>query len=99
MYIIKISTVIFIMLYAISSLALPNPASVHCAQRELKNVMIKETGICIFSDGSYCEEWSFFRRQCAKGENTFPGGKYDKNKPNQYCIEKTQNQTKVILCL
>jgi len=48
---------------------LPNPASVYC----LKNggrLEIREDekgnqyGVCIFSDGSECDEWAYFRGEC-----------------------------------
>jgi hypothetical protein len=49
---------------------LPNPASVYCEQRG-NRVEIRtapdgsQTGYCIFPDGSECDEWAFFRGECA----------------------------------
>lgn len=49
---------------------LPNPASVYCEEQggtldfrydEDGN----QYGICVFEDGSQCEEWAFFRGECA----------------------------------
>ena len=49
---------------------LPNPASVYC--EEQGNVLEiqtaedgSQTGVCQFPDGSECEEWAFFRQECA----------------------------------
>lgn len=48
---------------------LPNPASVYCKEQGGKLEIRKEEkgdkyGVCVFSDGSECEEWAFFRREC-----------------------------------
>ena len=55
-----------------SSTELPNPASTHCAQSggtlDIKTGPEGQYGLCRFPDGSYCEEWAFFRRECKKGE-------------------------------
>ncbi len=48
---------------------LANPASVHC--RETGNTLELQTtadggqqGVCVFPDGSTCDEWAFFRNSC-----------------------------------
>jgi putative hemolysin len=48
---------------------MPNPASVHC--REKGNTLEIRTaadgsqqGLCIFPDGSTCDEWAYFRGEC-----------------------------------
>lgn len=50
---------------------LPNPASLFCEERGYALVMREESGgtvgYCLFPDGSECEEWSFFRGECAPG--------------------------------
>jgi putative hemolysin len=49
---------------------MPNPASVYCEQQGYK-VEIRtaadgsQSGICIFSNGSECDEWAFYRGECA----------------------------------
>ena len=52
---------------------LPNAASVHCADQggklDIRTETGGEVGYCIFSDGSECEEWAFFRGDCAPGES------------------------------
>lgn len=53
---------------------LPNPASQNCIDKGGKLEMVQETagtlGICRFTDGTACEEWQFFRNECAMGEST-----------------------------
>ncbi len=50
---------------------LPNPASVYCKELGY-NLEIRtnpdgsQYGVCIFPDGSECEEWTFFRGECGK---------------------------------
>jgi putative hemolysin len=54
---------------AIPQAGLPNPASVNCEQNG-NNLEIRtaadgsQSGICIFPDGSTCEEWAYFRGEC-----------------------------------
>jgi putative hemolysin len=48
---------------------MPNPASVYCEQNG--NILEIQTaadgsqnGICVFPDGSTCDEWAYFRGEC-----------------------------------
>ncbi len=54
-----------------SPVGLPNPASVFCEEQGYKLEMRTDAsgtaGYCIFPDGSECEEWAFFRGECAPG--------------------------------
>lgn len=47
---------------------LANPASVYCEQSggtlQIRDETGGEVGYCLFSDGSECEEWQFFRGEC-----------------------------------
>ena len=48
---------------------LPNPASVYCTQNGSKSEIISaadgsQSGICVFPDGSTCDEWAYFREEC-----------------------------------
>lgn len=52
--------------------ALPNPASVNCVKKGNKLIFVKSTGLCVFKDGTYCEEWDYFRKTCNKGKNKLP---------------------------
>lgn len=49
---------------------MPNPASVHC--QETGNTLDIRTaadggqqGVCVFPDGSECDEWAYFRGECS----------------------------------
>ncbi|RJR31869.1 DUF333 domain-containing protein [Candidatus Parcubacteria bacterium] len=51
------------------SLELANPASVYCEKNggrveNRKDAQGNETGICVFPNGSECDEWKFFRNEC-----------------------------------
>jgi putative hemolysin len=56
-----------------SQAGLPNPASVYCEQQG-GNIDIRtesdggQYGVCIFQDGSQCDEWAFFRGECQPGK-------------------------------
>jgi putative hemolysin len=55
------------------AVGLANPASVHCEEQGGR-LEIRTTadggqyGVCIFEDGSECEEWAYFRAECQPGE-------------------------------
>jgi putative hemolysin len=48
-----------------------NPASKFCEdqghQLEIRTEAGGQVGYCIFSDGTECEEWAFYRGECAPG--------------------------------
>jgi putative hemolysin len=50
---------------------LANPASVHCQDQgytlEMRAGENGTYGVCVFPDGSECEEWAFFRGECGPG--------------------------------
>jgi putative hemolysin len=52
---------------------MPNPASVYCEQNggdlELRqDASGGVAGICVFPDGSECDEWAYFRSECKPGD-------------------------------
>ena len=51
-----------------------NPASENCVKQggtlEIRDETGGQVGYCIFADGSECEEWAFFRGECAPGKAT-----------------------------
>jgi putative hemolysin len=54
-----------------------NPASVYCVQSgytlEIRaHAGGGEYGVCIFPDGSECEEWAFFGNECGAVHRTLP---------------------------
>jgi putative hemolysin len=50
---------------------MPNPASAYCEQvggeLKIEKTDAGEIGICVFSDGSQCEEWALFNNECQPG--------------------------------
>ena len=55
------------------STGLPNPAAAYCEEQGgtvdvRSDAEGNQYGICVFEDGSECDEWAFFRGECAPGE-------------------------------
>jgi putative hemolysin len=54
-----------------------NPASVYCEENGGK-LEIREgegggqIGVCVFEDGSECEEWAYYRGECGPGDSLAP---------------------------
>jgi putative hemolysin len=50
---------------------LPNPASVYCEEQggriEMRTDADGTYGVCIFEDGTECEEWAYYRGECSPG--------------------------------
>lgn len=49
--------------------SMPNPASVHCTQQGNSLEVVtasdgSQSGICVFPDGSACDEWAYYRGEC-----------------------------------
>lgn len=72
-----------------------NPASLNCLQKggrlEIRITADgSQYGACIFSDGSECEEWAFFRGQCppASGATTTPDNSKIANPATINCEKK-----------
>jgi hypothetical protein len=60
-----------------ASAGIANPASVNCVQKGGK-LDIRESdkgqyGVCVFTDGSECEEWAFMRGECKPGDTKNAG--------------------------
>lgn len=59
-----------------TGVGLPNPASVYCEEQGGKveiqtDASGAQTGICVFPDGSACDEWAYYRGECVRDlENT-----------------------------
>lgn len=56
---------------------MPNPASVFCKENgntlEIQTAADgSQSGLCIFPDGSTCDEWAFFRGECGPTPQTNP---------------------------
>jgi putative hemolysin len=73
-----------------------NPASVNCLQKggrlEIRTTANgSQYGVCIFSDGSECEEWAYLRDECAPASEKPPMGTDNSqiaNPASAYCEEK-----------
>ncbi len=49
---------------------LPNPASVYCEEQGGKvdirmDASGAQAGVCVFPNGSECDEWAYYRKECA----------------------------------
>lgn len=57
------------------SVSIANPAAVFCAEQNGINEIVKmpsgTVGFCHFPDGSVCDDWAFYRAQCAPGDSLF----------------------------
>ncbi len=56
---------------------MPNPASVYCTQNGNKLEIHtaaddSQSGICVFPDGSTCDEWAYYRGECGPAAQTNP---------------------------
>ncbi len=54
------------------AVGIANPASTFCIDKGTKlqirtNADTSQYGVCIFPDGTECEEWAYFRGQCGPG--------------------------------
>ena len=55
-----------------ASTGMPNPASVYCEQQGGQVEIVtaadgSQSGLCRFPDGSSCDEWAYYRNECAPG--------------------------------
>jgi putative hemolysin len=58
---------------------MPNPASVYCDQNgnthEIRTAADgSQSGVCVFPDGSTCDEWAYFRGECGTATQASGGG-------------------------
>jgi len=56
---------------------IPNPASVNCTKEGNKSEIStaadrSQSGICVFPDGSTCDEWAYFRGECGLAQQKSP---------------------------
>jgi putative hemolysin len=71
------------------ALDMANPASENCVEQggevEIRDEGEGQVGYCLLPDGSQCEEWAFFRGECA------PGGQGEAgmaNPASEYCVQQ-----------
>jgi putative hemolysin len=63
----------------VGAAGLPNPASVYCEENGGKLDIRKDSsggeyGVCVFPDGSECDEWAYFRGECRPAKESAPVG-------------------------
>ena len=85
---------------------MPNPASVHCEQNGGKLEFRQDasggiTGVCVFPDGSKCEEWAYFRGKCKPGSSRVspiptPGLESKLLNPASVFCEQHGNQLEIV---
>ena len=56
---------------------MPNPASVYCTQQgnkfEIRTAVDgSQSGVCVFPDGSTCDEWAYYRGECGPAAQKSP---------------------------
>jgi hypothetical protein len=56
---------------------MPNPASLYCEQNgnklEIQTAADgSQSGVCVFPDGSTCDEWAYFRGECGPAAQKSP---------------------------
>jgi hypothetical protein len=56
---------------------MPNPASVYCTQQgnklEIRTAADgSQSGVCVFPDGSTCDEWAYYRGECDPAAQNSP---------------------------
>lgn len=69
---------------------IPNPAAVYCEQQggriELRTDETGgQSGVCVFDDGSECDEWAYYRGECQPGKS--------QNAPSQVSAPSYVNET------
>ncbi|HSM24589.1 MAG TPA: DUF333 domain-containing protein [Anaerolineaceae bacterium] len=71
---------------------MPNPASVFCEENggtlEIRTAEDgSQSGMCVFPDGSECDEWAYFRGECKPGDSLNMGA----NMPNPASVFCEEN--------
>jgi uncharacterized protein len=57
--------------------SIPNPASIYCTEQGNKLEIHtaadgSQSGVCIFPDGSECDEWAYYQEECGLATQTNP---------------------------
>ena len=69
---------------------LPNPASVFCEDNggklDIRTAADgSQSGVCVFPDGSECDEWAYMRGECQPGDSLKEGNSGLANPASVYC--------------
>jgi putative hemolysin len=78
---------------------MPNPASVFCEENGGKLEIRSDesgaqSGVCVFDDGSECDEWAFYRGECKSGDS-LESQESNANLPNPASVFCEENKGKV----
>jgi putative hemolysin len=69
-----------------------NPASTFCVEQgydlEFRDEAGGQVGYCLFPDGSECEEWAFYRGECAPASESQPTPAQLANPASTFCVEE-----------
>lgn len=73
-----------LLILATIAFALANPASTYCVEQGYKNEIKtaadgSQFGVCVFSDGSSCDDWKFLRGECGPAKKALPCKKAGEN--------------------
>jgi hypothetical protein len=73
------------------NVGLANPASVNCTQNggtlEIRETADGQIGYCKFADGSECEEWAYFRKECSSDNGNLKiSSEINVDEPKPYAI-------------
>ena len=79
---------------------MPNPASVYCEENggmlEIReDASGGQYGVCIFPDGSECDEWAYFRGECSPGGVLVEPAEPEAQQPMEPTIEIAADGWKV----
>lgn len=79
---------------------MPNPASAYCetngGRLEIRSYASGgQFGICIFADGSECDEWAYFRGECQPGDSLNPAENAGLPNPASVFCEQNGGQLQI----
>jgi putative hemolysin len=77
---------------------MPNPASLYCQQNgnklEIRTASDgNQSGVCVFPDGSACDEWAYFRGECGPGAQASPTPAKTVEPTQEISLDVTEEQS------
>ena len=83
---------------------MPNPASVYCTQKgnklEIRTAADgSQNGICVFPDGSTCDEWAYYRGECGPRSTKKPNTCHRTlRQPQQQAVAARKKMPQAVTC-